>query len=246
MRKKRLLVGLCSWNNPRLLKKCIESLIDTLDLSKDGVAVVLNEADQESMSFLKSLNISFVAHSDNRGAIAIDYLKPFVENSEYFMNVNDDMFFSKGFSEDIISIIQKYYPATASCRLIENFNSGNPVVIVDPSIDSIYNLNRDVFEKRCEIYRFMKLDKMISYNHPIACISKDFLKIGGYTANWREGYESGYARDDAFAVELLNLNSSYKFICSNNSFSFHQSSETNKRLPGELRRSNEDSFQRDY
>lgn len=247
MNKKRLLVGMCSWNNPNLLKKCIGSLIDNLDFNLDGIAVVLNEGDLESINYLRSLNISFVFHPTNQGVLAIDFLKPFVQHFEYFMNTNDDMFFSKGFSDDIISIIEKYYPATASCKLVQNFGNGDPCVIVDRSINSIYDVTRDSFEAKCNIYRKLNLKKIVSYYHPICCKSEDFLKIGGYSSNWKSGYESGYARDDAFPAELRKLNKNYNFIQSGNSFVFHQSSETMKKLPPHLKNSdNQNSFYSDY
>ncbi len=247
MRKKRMLIGMCSWKNPNLLKKCIESLLRSIDTSQDGIAVVLNEADEESISYLKVLGISFVCHADNRGAIAIDYLKPFIEDSEYFLNINDDMYFHRDFTDDLIDIIETYYPATASCRLIENFHSGNGCVVVDPEIKSIYDLDFDKFNERCKNYRNLNLPRIISYTHPICTKSKDFIAIGGYTNKWHPGYDSGYGRDDAYPMELLKYNPKYRFITSNKSFVFHQSSETNKRLPPHIRnQSNHDSFAKDY
>jgi hypothetical protein len=52
MHKKRLLVGMCSWSAPKLLKACVDSLVESLDMDKDGIAVVLNEADEESVKYL--------------------------------------------------------------------------------------------------------------------------------------------------------------------------------------------------
>lgn len=247
MKKKRLLVGLCSWNNPSLLKICVGSLLDNIDRTIDSIAVVLNESDLESMAYLRSNNIPFVAHPFNEGVLAIDYLKPFIQHHEYFMNTNDDMFFSKNFADDIISIIEKYYPCTASCKLVENFNSNNPCVIVDPSIENIYKLNRQLFEDRCFLYRGLNLPKMVAYCHPICCKTTDLLMIGGYSNNWKDGYENGYGRDDAFAAQLVQLNKDYKFIQSEKSFVFHQSSETMRRLTPEQRaNSNQDSFLKDF
>ena len=100
IKKYRVLIGLCSWKNPSLLKKCIQSLINSLDLKKDGIAVVLNEADEESINFLKLLQIPFIALPNNSGPLGIDYLIPFIQNSEYFINANDDMLFLPNFAEN--------------------------------------------------------------------------------------------------------------------------------------------------
>lgn len=243
----RLLVGMCSWNNPKLLKCSIPSILRGIDRSKDGICVVLNEGDKESMEYLISLSIPFVYHPRNEGVLAIDYLKPFIQHYDYFLNTNDDMLFCKSFSDDLINIINTHYPATASCKLIENFQSYNPCVIVDSSIKSIYNLSPEEFDLKCAQYRTNNIINIISYNHPICCLSSDFLKIGGYSGNWKAGYSNGYARDDAFPNELLKLNDKYRFIQSGSSFVFHQSSETMKKLPPEIRnRDNQDTFIQDY
>lgn len=240
MFKKRLLIGLCSWNNPRLLKRCIESLTKNMDLYVDGIAVVLNQADEESIKFLLEKNIPFVGLPENRGVLAIDYLKPFVENSEYFMNTNDDMIFHKGFVDDILDIMVKYEPCSASCRLIENFYSGNPVVVVDTELRNIYSDETiEKFTLRAESGVYDVEDLIIGWMHPICVKSSDFLAVGGYSGNWDMDFVSGYARDDMFAVLLSGLYQSqgkyFRHIGSNKSFVFHASSETMKRLPNQIR-----------
>lgn len=240
MNKKRLLIGLCSWNNSNLLKQCINSLLQCIDFEIDGIAVVLNEVDKESIDFLLNKKIPFISLPENRGVLAIDYLKPFIENAEYFMNTNDDMIFHKGFVEDILNIMEKYEPCSASCHLIENFHSGNPVVTVDTDLVNIYS--NDTIEKfqskACS--GFYNLDElMISWMHPICVKSKDFLSIGGYSGNWDMDFFSGYARDHMFAYLLYNLyqeqNLHFSHITSNKSFVFHASSETMKRLPNHIK-----------
>jgi hypothetical protein len=240
MHKKRLLIGLCSWNNFPLLEKCINSLLLSLDFNKDGIAVVLNEADINSINFLLKFKIPFVALPENRGVLAIDYLKPFIENSEFFINSNDDMLFHPGFAEDLISIIEKYYPCSASCRLIENFYSGNFVVTVDESLIDIYSHQTfNLFLDNVKNNKYLQKNKSIGWMHPICVKSQDFLKIGCYSGNWDMDFYSGYARDDMFAYELWKLhNKNFIHICSEKSFVFHASSATMKRLPSEIREKN--------
>jgi GT2 family glycosyltransferase len=245
MLKKRMLVGLCSWNNPPLLKSCLSSLFLSMDLSKDGIAVVLNEADNESISFLLEHKVPFIAMPHNIGVLAIDCLIPFIQNSDYFLNTNDDMLFHPGFADDLISLIDKNYPASASCWLIENFFSDNPCVVVDDSLIDVYS--SDTYAKFLSNHlKYQPPHCIISYNHPICVKSKDFLAVGGYSGNWDWDFVSGYGRDDMFAFMLFSLHQgNFKFICSNKSFVFHASSATMKRLPDSIRRQhNLDTFQR--
>jgi GT2 family glycosyltransferase len=245
MNKKRVLLGMCSWSNFPLLEKCINSLLLSMDLSIDGIAVVLNEADIDSINFLLKLKIPFVCLPENRGVLAIDYLKPFIENSEYFINSNDDMLFHAGFIEDLLEIMENNYPCSASCRLIENFESGNYVVSVDTSLKDIYSQETfDTFIENVKSGKYVHPYKIIGWMHPICVKSEDFLKIGGYSGNWDMDFYNGYARDDMYAHELWSLhNKDFLHICSNKSFVFHASSATMKRLSPEIRSNNNfDSF----
>ena len=235
IKKYRLLVGLCSWNNPNLLKKCISSLIYSMDLNKDGIAVVLNESDIESITYLHNLKIPFISVPENSGPLGIDFLLPFVQHSEFFINSNDDMLFHPGFADDLISIIQKSYPCTASCRLIENFDSNNAVVTVDtslPNIDDDFVYDKFIMNYNCGKYKHDYYT--IGWMHPICISSKDFLEIGGYSGNWDLDFLSGYGRDDMFPF-LLKKFKNYNFICSKNSFVYHGSSASMKRLPDSIR-----------
>lgn len=235
----RVLIGMCSWNSPQMLKKCIDSILPHINLSIDKIAVVLNQGDLESIKYLHNLNIPFVFNPENSGPLGIDYLKPFIENSEYFLNSNDDMIFHKGFIEDLISIIEVNYPCTASCGLVENFFSNNPPVVVDTDLKDFDEASIQLFLDRQKEGKYEKPFKIISYTHPIMVKSKDLLDLGGYSGNWNKDFLSGYGRDDAFPFLLWkNSDTKYKFIVSNQSVVFHLSSATNKKLSPEYRAEN--------
>jgi hypothetical protein len=245
MHKKRLLIGMCSWSAPKLLKACVDSLIESLDMTKDGIAVVLNEADNESVQYLHDLKIPFVAVAENRGELAIDYLKPFVENSDYFINSNDDMIYHAGFADDLISIIEENYPCSASCVLVENFNSNNPSVYVDEELTDFYDLNiQNKYKKNASEGKYKRSHKTCGYMHPICVKSVDYLESGGYSGNWDMDFFSGYGRDDMFAATLYGLHKGdFRFITSKNSSVYHASSATNIRKPQKLReQGNEEAF----
>jgi hypothetical protein len=235
----RTLIGLCSWNNPMLLSWCVDSLLHSIDLSQDRIAVVLNEGDEQSISYLHKNKIPFIYNPENSGPLAIDFLKGYIERSEYFINSNDDMIFHPGFVEDLISIIESNYPATASCGLVENFNSNNPAVIVNTDLSTFDENSVKLFFTRYMEGRYLRPQLTFGYGHPIMCKSQDLLNVGGYSGNWDMDFLSGYGRDDAFPYLLWkNSGGKYKFIMSDKSVVFHLSSFTNKKLPTEYRQQN--------
>lgn len=238
-KKYRTVIGMCSWNNPKLLKSSINSIITNIDRDLDDVVVVLNEADEESAQFLRENKISFVCLPENRGVLAIDYLKPFIENSRYFLNTNDDMFFNGDFLNNLIYLVDQNYPASASCGLVENFFSNNPCVFVDTDLQGYSDETIKLFNERYKSGKYVWENPISSYNHPILTRSDDFLKVGGYSGNWDADFLSGYARDDMFAYNLAKMhNFNFKFICSNISFVYHLSSETMKKLSDNYRANN--------
>lgn len=235
----RTLIGLCSWNNPNLLSWCLESLLNSIDKNKDRIAVVLNEGDEKSITMLHQNKIPFIYNPENSGPLAIDFLKGYIERSEYFVNSNDDMIFHPGFVEDLISIIENHYPATASCGLIENFNSNNPSVVVDTDLKIFDEETIKLFFTRYLAGQYKRSNLTYGYNHPIMCKSEDLLSVGGYSGKWNEDFLSGYGRDDAFPYLLWkNSGGKYRFIMSDKSVVFHLSSFTNKKLPKEYRQQN--------
>lgn len=235
----RALIGLCSWNNPNLLSWCVDSLLYSIDPKQDRIAVVLNEGDQQSMSYLAERGIPFVYNPENSGPLAIDFLKGYIERSEYFVNSNDDMIYFPGFVDDLISIIDSHYPATASCGLVENFYSGNPAVVVDTDLETFDEKTVKLFLSRYQEGKYVRPYLTYGYSHPIMCKSQDLLSVGGYSGNWNSDFLSGYGRDDAFPYTLWKHSSQkYKFIVSDKSSVFHLSSFTNKKLPMEYRKHN--------
>ena len=244
MYKKRLLIGMCSWNNPKLLKICINSILPNIDMNQDGIAVVLNQADEESIKFLLEKNIPFICLPENRGVLAIDYLIPFIQNCKYFLNTNDDMIFHKGFVEEIIPVMENNRPCSVSLGLVENFHSGNACVVVDEELTDFYSEEIiNLFLNKAENKIYKTPYNIVSYNHPICTTASDYLKIGGYSGNWDINFISGYGRDDMFAFLLACLHSNFKFIGLNKSHVFHASSASMKRLPDHIRQQhNQDLF----
>lgn len=235
----RSLIGLCSWNSPDLLKYCVDSLLLSINTSIDKIAVVLNEGDKRSIEYLHDRNIPFVFNPENSGPLAIDFLKGYIERSEYFLNSNDDMIFHPGFMDDLTSIISTHYPATASCGLVENFDSRNPAVVVDTDLKTL-NLNTlSLFLSKYKEGKYNRTNQTYGYNHPILCKSQDLLGVGGYSGNWDMNFLSGYGRDDMFPYSLWKKsNQKYKFIVSDKSTVFHLSSYTLKKLPIKYRQQN--------
>lgn len=231
-----LTVGMCSWRNPRLLKNCIASLMDA-NQSKNNIKVVLNEADDESIEFLKFEKIDFVALSQNRGVLAIDYLKPLID-TEYFMSTNDDMIFAEGFQSDLESIMKEYGPASASCSLVEPFWTQNNSVVVDSLGSAEESSTTESFVRNIRDGKY-KISRRVSYNHPIMVRTEDFYKVGGYSANFDNDFVVGYGADDYFAYRLWKLHKE-NFLCvsSNKSFVYHGVSQTMKKIDQKVRDAN--------
>ena len=245
MNKKRLLIGLCSWDNPELLKVCVDSILHDLDLNKDGIAVVLNEADDQSIEYLRSKKIPFVCLPENRGVLAIDYLIPFVQNCEYFLNSNDDMVFQKGFSEKLIKAMKKHYPCSVSLGLVENFESHNCSVSVDTELKSILDeVSTSSFQRNAAEGKYDRSCDIVSYNHPICVKGEDYLEVGGYSGNWDMDFYSGYSRDDMFPYLLKYSNKKFLFITLKDAHVFHESSATMRKLDPKIKnQGNQDVFE---
>jgi GT2 family glycosyltransferase len=240
-KKYRTVIGMCSWNNPELLEACIGSILPNIDRNLDDVVVVLNESDERSCTFLKHNKISYVSLPENRGVLAIDYLKPFIENSNYFLNANDDMFFHGDFLNNLIYLVDQNYPASASCGLVEPSQSDGyysvfPNKIIDESLQGYSQETLDLFYKNYDEGKYHFESPISYYYHPILVKSEDFLRVGGYSGDWDADFLSGYERDDMFAYKLSELhNFNFKFICSNVSFVYHLASKTMKKLPLDYR-----------
>lgn len=227
---------MCSWNNPKLLKATVDSLCESLDLSKDGIAVTLNQSDSESIEYLLNLKIPFVSLPENRGVLAIDYLKPFAENSEFFMNSNDDMIFHEGFAEEVLSIMENHYPCSVSVTCLENFNSNNPCVVVDEELLDFNDVKfQELFKEKANKGLYKRDSMISSFSHPICVKSSDFIKTGGYSGYWDMDFFTGYARDCMFPYELLQIHGgNFKFIQTKKSCVFHASGATMAKLKEEF------------
>lgn len=230
--KKQLNVVMCSWRSPELLKVCIPSLLDSFTVDA-SIKVVLNEGDKESIEFLSDNKIEFVNLNWNAGTLAVDFASSLL-NAEYWMTTNDDMIFYKGFDQNLINIINEYYPASASCSLVEPFDSGNPVVIHDDLGE--FTQARDKFWENCKNKKYKFNKKHISYTHPFMIKMEDYFKIGGYSDNLDFNWHPGYGLDNFTPFRLWSMsNATYKFIASNKDFVYHKSSATNNKLAPEIK-----------
>jgi len=225
-----ILIQLCSWKSPNLLKSCIKSIEDNTD-SDFSIVVTLNEADKESIDFLYENKTSFIVLYHNYGVPAVDCSLPFAHNHQYVLNTNDDMLFHKGWDKDLINIIKNNYPCSASCALVEPYGTNNPIVTVD-NLGEVSELNTyKKFIENVKNNKYLKEDKIIGYSHPIMVTREDYLNVNGYSDNIDMGWYPGYGLDDYFAYRLWKKHKEkFKFIISNKSYVYHGISQTNKKL----------------
>lgn len=226
----KLTVLMASWRSPEMLDQCLDSLKRSFSIDA-SVKVILNEADPISIDVCQAHDVEFVKLNSNYGTLAVDCASSMIK-SEYVVNTNDDMLYYKGWDLDLINLIEEYYPASASCSLVEPFYSNNPVVYVD---DLGKNLSeaRVKFEFNCAENKY-KLDRKLSYTHPIMVKSKDFFSVGGYSSFFDWDFWPGYGLDDYFPYRLWKLhNYNFKFVASDKSFVYHLASATNNKLKPE-------------
>src|SRR5690606_32740990 len=123
---------MASWKNPELLKRSIpimkkNSVLDT------RIFVVLNDADKESADFLRDEGIAFVSVPYNAGTQIVDVLLPLCK-SKFCCWINDDVYVSPAWDEDLKKLIQEHRNAAAQCRTIERRHTTDNIVIGDPTL----------------------------------------------------------------------------------------------------------------
>ncbi len=232
---KKLSVLIPSWKSADLLKVCLPSLQESFTEDSE-VIVILNEADDDSIAVCRENKVKFISLDKNYGPMAVDFAKPFIEKSEYVGNWNTDMIAVPGFDKELCGIIDRNYPTTASCFLVEPHDTGgNPIVKTD-NLGEFTNPNTKIqFLENYKNGKYRFPSPIISYTHPIVCRSSDFLKIGGYSNNFDMRYLSGYGLDNLFPWKLKQLNKDYKFITSNVFCVYHGISLTNRKLAPEIK-----------
>jgi GT2 family glycosyltransferase len=214
-------------------------------LSVDAeIILILNEVHlDDSYNIARKHGVKIIASDKNYGTQAVDLAMPIL-NSKYVSNVNTDMIFHKGWDLDILNIIEKNYPCTASCSLVEPEDTGNPVVIYD-DLGPFSFESADLFLEKVRKNHYIFND-MVSYNHPITVLTEDFIKTNGYSNGFDEAFWPGYGNDDVWPYRLLKLNPDYKFISSGMSFVYHAISGTMKKLdPSAKARNGWNSFIRE-
>lgn len=232
---KKITVLIASWKSPQMLDVCLTSLNKSFS-TDSSVKIILNEGTQdlESLKVCNKHNVEFIVLNKNIGAPAVDYASHLID-SEYVTIGNDDFIFQYGWDQEMINIIEKYYPCSASCSLVEPINTNNPVTIVD-DLGSILDPNTIIkFEENTKQNKYFRPNKIISYTHPITIKTSDYFKIRGYSDNFDIRWSpNGYGLDDYAPYRLWKLhNENFKFIASNKYFVYHGISQTNKKVPKE-------------
>lgn len=226
----KLNVLMVSWRSPAMLDTCLQSLIDSFTVDA-SVKVVLNEADSESVDVCQKHKVEFVALNRNLGTLAVDCAASF-SNAEYIVNTNDDMLFYKGWDANLIKIIEQNYPCSASCSLVEPYNSNNPVVFVDDLGKTLAEA-KCAFEENCKAGKYSLAHK-ISYTHPIMVKSEDWFRVRGYSNSFDWDFWPGYGMDDYFPYRLWKVHDyRFRFIASGGDFVYHLGSATNNKLKPE-------------
>jgi len=201
----KIAVLAASWKSPELLKYFIPSILDSFT-EDNKLCIALNEADIESIELCSEYtyfkNFEYIVLRENYGHLAIDFFKNSL-NSEYVMNTNDDMFYISGWDKKLISLIEKNPNiSTVSPFCVEPRFTGNPAVVVDDEIttfdeNSFLKFKQNVINEKYKLPFYLK-----SYNHPIMCRTKDFLRVNGYSDGFDLNWWYGGGLDDWFAARM--------------------------------------------
>lgn len=227
--KKEIIAVMPSWKGPDLLKRTIPNFINSLSTDSELI-VILNEADKESINICLDNKVKMIALDKNWGHLAVDFAIPLLK-SEYVININSDMYFHKGWDNDLIEIIKENGNSSASCFNIEPVDTGSPFVFAENLGDFLDERTEQLFLENVKSGKYFKnRKKLYSFNHPIMVKTKDFLAVGGYSDNFDLDWFPGYGLDDDFMARLYNLHSDFKGICSDKSCVYHGISLTFKKV----------------
>lgn len=210
------------FRSAELLRVSIPSLLKAKS-DGDEIIVVLNESDTDSVSVLKEHGVLFMELERNFGPSAVDFAIPAITEGgfDYVANVNSDMLFSKGWTKELITLLEENYPCSTSACLVEP--SRNAISVFEDLGHFADLANDDTFQKGVDSGKYATSALMTSYNHPILCRASDFLAVQGYSDGMDEDWVRlfGKGLDDHFAYRLHKLHKGFKFLRSNTAFVYH-------------------------
>lgn len=210
------------WKGIRLLEVSIPSLLKATK-SNSEIIVILNEADQESITFLDALNVKHIPLKENYGPAAVDVAIPYIKekNFKYVANVNSDMIFSEGWDIELISLLKENEPCSVSCTLVEPLRG--ICTLYENLGDFFKKGNHETFNNLCKSRHYTTTIET-SYSHPIMCKTSDFINVNGYSDGMKNIWIElkGRGLDDDFAFRLFTLyNGNFNFLRSDKAFVYH-------------------------
>jgi len=234
---KDIAILLPCWKSPELLKVCIPSLRSSI-ITDSEIVVILNEPDDESLSYLNEQGITTILSDMNLGPSAVDLAIPYMRSTgfKYVANVNSDMLFSYGWDKHLIDLLVERYPCTTSGCLVEPLESIHCIYenfedFLAPGLNEIFHDNFMSGKYKTEV--------SISYNHPILCKYEDYINVHGYSNNMEQVWIDlkGKGLDDFFVYRLYHLhNKNFSYWKSDKAFIYHgvslNSNKLSVRIPG--------------
>lgn len=228
---KELSIVIPAWRSADLLKVSIPSLLANSQ-SDCEIRIALNEADKESIEYLRDNKIECICLNDNWGTGAIDYLFTLC-SGEFLVNSNTDMLYSPGWDVELIRICRENYPCSASAFLVEPLYTNNPCAVIDDLGD--FFGARDAFEANWRAGKYRN-KRMTSYSHPILCRTEDMYRIGGYSHTFDPQFRAGFGLDDLTPFKWWKAhNEKFRFIASETACVFHGMSMSNKKLAPDMK-----------
>lgn len=195
MRKKKISVIICSYNNAKYLEICLNSIFNQTESQRNYDVILIDDKSNDNslkiaQKFKKNKNFFILNNIKNIGLVKSCNKAIKFSNSEFFVRVDSDDYVSKDFIKLFLNKIKKKYDF----------------------IYSNYKIVRKKNQKKININNFKKL---ISCS--VAIKKSIFEKIGGYKEFMWEEYDL-YYRYLALSQKIIKIENSiyfYRFHANN-------------------------------
>lgn len=177
-----------TWRNLDFLRNCLSSIQSHSVLSPQ-ILVYANEADEDTLTWLKEKNITYLSNYENVGiCIAMNALRAKVA-SDYICYINDDMYVLPGWDREILEIIHTVEEEfMISSTMIEPLHHGSSTSINADFGQDLSHFNEKELLSRFRSFEFK--DWSGSAWPPLWLRTTLWDEIGGFSEEFSPGMYS--------------------------------------------------------
>jgi len=221
------------WRAPELLRVCVPSILNSISTSSELI-VILNEADDESKTYLDSVGVKHIDCDTNLNVSGSDLALPYIlaNGHKYVTIASSDMLYSDGWDTIMMEYLEANYPCSVSASLVEPVPGGG-----GQAYDVINFFGDGAHEEFNAYVSSGKYNVHMTnshYGHPIMVRTEDFIAVNGYSDSmdmtWVDA--QGRALDDWYAYRLRDVRGpEFKFINLKHALVYHAISLNTKKHP---------------